>query len=147
MWRLFQPQEMQRRATRRDRSVFAAERIGDITWQWRQVCETTGLGRLVFTPNGPVMSIPLIGNVVLGPPTTFTVRLQPEQLVSDVAEVAPRIAAAMDAYDVDVRALAAGWVLIELVPAPAFPQRTDSPEVIPFAAPSRGRRGHADVAA
>jgi hypothetical protein len=147
MWRLFQPQEMQRRAQQRDRSVFAAERIGDIKWQWRKVCEITGLGRVVYTPNGPAMSVPLIGNIVLGPPTTFTVKLQPGQLVSDVLEAAPRIAAAMDAHDIEVRALAAGWVLIELVPIPAFPQRAGSPEVVPFAARNRGPHGYADLAA
>ena len=147
MWRLFQPQEMHGRATRRDRSAFAAERIGDIKWQWRQVAEVAGLGRVVYTPNGPVMSVPLVGNVVLGPPTTFTVRLKPGQLVSDVTAVAPRIASAMGAHDIEVRALAAGWVLIELVPTPACPQRAAAVAVIPIAVRDRSRHGYHDVAA
>jgi hypothetical protein len=146
MWRLFQ-QEMQRRTQRRDESDFAAERIGDIQWQWRQVCEISGLGRLIFTPSGQAVSIPRITQVVLGPPTRFTVRLQPGQLASDVAKVAPRIAAAMHAHDAVVTELAIGWVLVELVPAPAFPHRGDAPKVIPFTVPHRDRHGYADVAA
>ena len=79
----------------------------------------SGLGRLVFTPSGPSMSIPLIGRVTLGPPTTFTVRPQPGQLLADFEAAAPRIAAAMGVAGIRVRPLAAEWIVIELIHSPA----------------------------
>ena len=51
------------RALRRDEAAIEAEAIGDIKWRWRQACEHSGLGRLIFTPSGPTVSFPLIGRV------------------------------------------------------------------------------------
>jgi hypothetical protein len=128
--RWFHPQEP--RAQKRDQAIDDAQRIGDIRWQWRQACEVTGLGRLTFTPSGPVMTIPMLGRVRLGPPTTFTVRPQPGQLISDFEAAGPRIAAAMGASGIRVAHLAAEWLVIELLGAPAQQRSGDAPKVVPF---------------
>jgi hypothetical protein len=140
MWRRFQPVERQSRAWQRDRAIVDAQLVGDIKWQWRQACEYSGLARMVYSPTGPTTSIPMIGKVSLGPPTTFTVRLQPGQLASDVQAAAPRIAEAMSVFDIAVSRIATGWVRVELIPTPAcptqaYPGRPGSSEVIPFELP------------
>jgi hypothetical protein len=133
--RWFRPQEVRERADRRDRAAMDAHRIGEIKWLWRQACEVTGLGRLIFTPSGPTMSIPQIGRVNLGPPTSFTVRPQPGQLTADFEAEAPRIASAMGVPAVRVRPLAAEWIVIELLDAPTRPQHATAPQVVPFVPP------------
>lgn len=113
------------RARRRDQETIRAQRIDDIKSRWRQACEPSGLARLVFTPSGQHMSIPRIGGVQLGPPTTFTVRPQPGQLRSDFDAARERIAVAMGVADVRIRPLAAEWIVLELVHDLAEP-----PEVV-----------------
>jgi hypothetical protein len=143
MWRRFQSAGARNRAVQRDRAIVDAQRIGDIKWQWRQACELSGLGQLVFTPSGPAMAIPMIGQVSLGPPTSFTVRLRPGQLPSAVQQAEPQIAEAMSAAGIVVTRLPAEWVRIELIPVPAHPIQAGSSDVLPFSGPSRVPRGNA----
>lgn len=125
--RWFSPQGFWARAERREQDAERALHIGDLKWQWRQACELTGLGRLVFTPSGPTVAIPLIGRITLGTPISFTVQRRPGQLLADFEAAGPRIAAAMGAAAIRVRPLAGEWIVIELVngppqpPAPAIP--------------------------
>jgi hypothetical protein len=134
----FRPQQFRERAYRRDRAADEAQRINEIKWLWRQACEVSGLGRLVFVPSGPAMSIPMIGQVTLGEPTTFTVRPQPGQLLADFQAAAPRVAAAMGAGRVVVRPLVAEWIVVELLDACTPPSRSGLPQVVPFT-PRGGR--------
>jgi hypothetical protein len=90
-------------------------RAGEIRWRWRQACEGAGLSRLVYPPSGPARAVPRIGQVDLGPPTTFTVRLLSGQLPADVEAAAKRIAAAMAVPQIGVTSLPSGWVAIELI--------------------------------
>lgn len=131
--RWFRPQEFQERARRRDRAADDAQLIGDIKWQWRQACEQSGLGRMIYTPSGPTMSFPLIGRVDLGPPVTFTVRREHGQLLADFEAAAPRVAVAMGVAGIRVRPLAADWIVIELLDAPTTPALAAVPGVIPIA--------------
>lgn len=126
------------RADRRLRVEDDAQRVGDLKWRWRQACEVTGLGRMTFMPSGPTVSIPLIGRVTLGAPTTFTVRPQPGQLLADFEAAAPRIASAIGVSAVRVRPLAAEWLLIELHAA-ATPGRAAAPVVRPLPTPGWSR--------
>ena len=144
MWRRFQSAGARNRAVQRDRAIVDAQRVGDIKWQWRQACELSGLGQLVFTPSGPAMSIPMIGKVSLGPPTSFTVRLRPGQLPSDVQQAEPHIAEAMAAAGIVVTRLPAEWVRIELIPVPAHPSQAGISDVLPFSGASRGPHGNAN---
>jgi len=135
------------RALRRDLAAIEAEQVGDIKWRWRQACEHSGLGRLVFTPSGPAVSFPLIGQVVLGPPTTFTVRSQPGQLLSDFEAAAPRIAVAMGVPAVRVRPLAGDWLMIELLDGPTAAPRAQHTEVVELAPRRMAGQPRADLAA
>lgn len=135
MWRRFQQADRRSRAWQRDREIVDAQLVGDIKWQWRQACEYSGLARTVYSPTGPTTSIPRIGRVTLGPPTTFTVRLQPGQLASDVQAASRRIAEAMSVFDVAVTRIATGWVRVELIPVPACPTESGPFDAIPFGLP------------
>ena len=116
---------------RRDQEAIDAQRIGELMWRWRQACELSGLARLVFTPSGQHMFIPRIGQVKLGPPmTSFIVRPQPGQLLSDFEAARPRIAAAMGVAEVRIRPLANEWIVLELVDGSAEVHRPEPPEVV-----------------
>jgi hypothetical protein len=142
--RWFRPQEFRERALRREQAADDALRVGDLKWRWRQACERSGLARLVYTPSGPSMAIPLIGRVTPGPPTTFTVRRRPGQLLADFEAAAPRISAAMGVAGIRVRPLVGEWIVIELIhtqpmlnslgPAPTIPFPTRSVEPVSSAA-------------
>jgi hypothetical protein len=138
--RWFSPQGFWERAVRREQEAEEALHIGDLKWQWRQACELTGLGRLVFTPSGQTMAIPLIGRITLGTPISFTVQRRPGQLLADFEAAGPRIAAAMGVARIRVRPLAGEWIVIELVngppqpPAPAIPFPTRGVENLRSAA-------------
>lgn len=121
------------RAQRRERAAIDAELIGDIKWRWRKACEHSGLARLVYTPSGPSMSFPRIGQVRLGSPTTFTVRPQPGQLRSDFEAARPRIAAAMGVTAVQVHPLAGDWIVIELLDGPTAAPPAQHAEVVELA--------------
>ena len=138
MWGRFQSAGARNRAAQRDRAVVDAQRIGDIKWQWRQACELSGLGQLMFTPSGQSMSIPLIGQITLGPPTSFTVRLRPGQLLSDVEDAEPQISEAMSVQRIVVSRLPGEWVRIELIPVRTQPSGAG---VLPFSAPPGGPGG------
>jgi hypothetical protein len=135
------------RALRRDLAAIEAEQVGDIKWRWRQACEHSGLGRLVFTPSGPGVSFPLIGHVVLGPPTTFTVRPQPGQLRSDFEAAAPRIAIAMGVPAIRVRPLAGDWLVVELLDGPTAAPEAQHAEIVELAPRRMAGQPPADLAA
>ena len=142
--RWFRPQEFLERALRREQAADDALRVGDLKWRWRQACELSGLARLVYTPSGPSMAIPLIGRVTPGPPTTFTVRRRPGQLLADFEAAERRISAAMGVARIRVRPLVGEWIVIELIhtqpmlnclgPAPTIPFPTRSVEPVSSAA-------------
>jgi hypothetical protein len=110
------------RKGRVDAAFEALQRIDDIKSRWRQACEQTGLAPLVPTPSGYYRFPPRIGQVKLGPPTTFTVLRRRGQLLSDFEAVHDRIAAAMGVAKVSIRPLAGDWIVIELVNGLAEPQ-------------------------
>jgi hypothetical protein len=109
------------RDLRRDHEAIEALRIADIKSHWREACKHSGLAPLAFTPSGQHRFFPRIGQVKLGPPTTFTVLPHRGQLLSDFEAARERIAAAMGVAKVGIRPLAADWIVIELVDGLAEP--------------------------
>lgn len=101
-----------RRARERD-----AEFLSELRWQWRSGCSATLLSQLVYTPSGAARSVPLIGQIDLGPPVTFTVRMRAGQTLDDYTAAAPVIASAMDVAALRIVPLAPHWIRVVLVPA------------------------------
>ncbi|MBC3190944.1 hypothetical protein H7X46_07695 [Pseudonocardia sp. C8] len=95
-------------------TVFDAENRHEIRAIWREVCAGYRLTRRVVPDDGP-RAFPHIGQIELGPPTRFTVRLRPGQLADDIADLIPRLAAAYEVDDVRVSQPGRGWALVELI--------------------------------
>ena len=119
------------RARRRDRERAEAELISDLRWRWRSACAGTALGRVVYTPSGAAVSVPLIGHVDLGPPVTFAVRVRPGQTPADFITAAPSIALALNVEGLEVTPLVPQWVRVVLLTKPivALPDRSSEPEL------------------
>lgn len=98
-------------------SAFDTEARHEIRAIWREFCAGYGLTRRELPDDGP-RAFPHIRDVDLGPPTSFTVRLRPGQLAADIAELAPRLAAAYEVHDVVVSGPRRGWARVELIEHP-----------------------------
>ena len=81
---------------------------------WREACANTRLGLRTHTPNGWTITVPRIGHITLGDPTSMSVELRPGQMAADVIAVAPRIAYAMGVDSLRVTEMPAqSWLKIE----------------------------------
>jgi hypothetical protein len=95
-------------------------RIREIKRLWREACEAGRLGQWIAAPSGPWRAFPLIERVVLGNPTTITVRLRSGQLPSDVEAEAARIAYTMGAGGLRISETSVPMLLrIEFMDQPA----------------------------
>lgn len=103
----------QRRTAWFDAQAHAVE-VDRLRWAWRCAAEGTGLSRRVDTPTGPTISVPVVERAEPGPPMRFIVRLLPGQLPADVVAAGGRIAPALGADRLRVRAHGHGRVLVEL---------------------------------
>jgi hypothetical protein len=112
--RWFGPQRVRRWAEERDRAIDEAYRAGEIRWRWREASTGAGLGRLVFTPSGATMSVPVVTRVDLRGTTTLTVRLRSGQPANDIVAAQQRLADLMGVHWIRVTPLAPGLVSIEL---------------------------------
>jgi hypothetical protein len=93
--------------------------ISDLRWQWRSACGATSLSQMIYTPSGASRAVPMIGQVDLGPPISFTVRMRPGQILDDFTAAAPSIAPAMNAAALQITPFVAQWLRVVLLPAPA----------------------------
>ncbi|MDN5918639.1 MAG: hypothetical protein L0I76_26660 [Pseudonocardia sp.] len=96
---------------------FDTEARHEIRAIWREVCAGYGLTRRVLPDDGP-RAFPHIQRIDLGPPTSLTIRLRPGQLAADIAELAPRLAAAYEVADVLVSEPRRGSALVVFVEHP-----------------------------
>lgn len=82
------------RERREDRTALLAEEaeVDNHHARWIRACEGAGLVREVDTVTGPTVIHPRLVHIVLGPPTIFTVQLQPGMVVDDVRKLTPRLA-------------------------------------------------------
>lgn len=66
--------------------------VEHLTDSWRAAAEGAGLVRRVDTVSGPTIIAPRVEYVILGPPTSLRVRLEPGQTAADVRAAMPRLA-------------------------------------------------------
>jgi hypothetical protein len=106
------------RARRRYRERADAELINELRWQWRSACSNTPLAPMIYTPSGAARAVPIIGQVDLGPPVSFTVRMRPGQTLADYRKAVPLIAPSMEVAALEVTPFVPHWVKIVLLPEP-----------------------------
>ena len=103
-------------STARSRRARAdAERISELRWLWRSACSGTALARHVYTPSGIHVGVPLIGQIDLGPPVSFTVQMRPGQGAADIVAAEAVIAATLGGNKLRVIGLAPPWVKVVLL--------------------------------
>ena len=83
----------------------AAEQIAALRWQWRKACEESPLKRMIYTPSGVTIAIPIIAHIDLGPPITLRIQMRPGQTIEGLAAAAPSIAASMNVPGLQVTTL------------------------------------------
>jgi hypothetical protein len=94
-------------------------RAREIKRLWRMACERSPLAQWIPTPTGWTVSIPRIGAVTLGTPTSITVQLLTGQMLSDVQAVAPWIARTMGASGLRVSKMCTPtWARVEFLDRP-----------------------------
>ena len=111
LWYQLGPGSRKRHARARDES----RRLAALRYQWQQACQHVGLGMMVYTPTGFVVSVPRIARAEFGPPVSFTVRLRPGQRATDIKAAAPRLARALGVAELRVTKREAGWVNVVVV--------------------------------
>jgi hypothetical protein len=107
-------ERLRARAAERERTVDDRYLEGEIRWRWRKAAEGAGLSRFVWTPTGPLDSVPVVLNVRLYPFPVLTVRLRPGQLVRDVVAAQDRLSELMAARGIRITPIALDVVTIEL---------------------------------
>lgn len=100
-----------------------------IRWIWNEVCSGLRLARRVVPTGTTAFEPPPIGQIDLGPPTVFSVRLRPGQLLDDFRSHSDRLAAAYEVPDVVVGALAPGWMVVQLVDDVPRRDRDERPDL------------------
>ncbi len=69
----------------------------------------TPLARMIYTPSGVAVTVPIIAHVDLGPPITLRIQMRPNQTIADLVSAAPSIAAAMNVSGLHVNMLTPPW--------------------------------------
>jgi hypothetical protein len=100
------------RARERDRKFSEDEQIKALKWQWRVACQRSPVGRMIYTPSGVTIAIPIIKHIDLGPPIRMRVQLSSGQTADDLIKAAPSIASAMNVAALHVATLTPPWVLV-----------------------------------
>jgi hypothetical protein len=111
LWYQLGPGSRKRHARARAES----KRLATLRYQWQEACQHVGLGLMIYTPSGFVVSVPRIVRADFGPPVSFTVRLRPGQRAADIKAAAPRLARALGVARLHVTKREAGWVNVVVI--------------------------------
>lgn len=103
------------RARQRDHELEGAEQIAALRWQWRKACEVSPVGRMIYTPSGVTVTIPIIAHIDLGPPITLRVQMRPGQTIAGLVAAAPSIAASMNVAGLHVAPLTPPWARVTVL--------------------------------
>jgi hypothetical protein len=72
-----------------------AQRLVALRYRWAEACQHVGLGMMVYTPSGVVVSVPRVARADFGHPVSFTVELRPGQSVADLRKAELRLSRAL----------------------------------------------------
>ena len=91
LWHQLGPGSRQRHADARAE----AERLVALRYRWQEACQHVGLGMMVYTPSGVVVSVPRVARADFGDPVSFTVSLRPGQCAADLRKAERRLSRAL----------------------------------------------------
>lgn len=99
----------------------------DLRREFRAAAEFLGVRTKTHVPAGVTITTPRVGQVHIGPPTTFTVELMPGLVPSDLLPIARRVAEAMGGRGVRLEPLAGRWLRVVVLDDPEPTADHDGP--------------------
>jgi hypothetical protein len=100
-----------RRAQERDK----AQRLVALRYRWQEACQHAGLGLMVYTPSGVVVSVPRVAQADFGDPVSFTVQLRPGQCAADLRKAERRLSRALRVEGLRITDRDGQWVNVVVI--------------------------------
>ena len=94
-----------------------AERLAALQYRWQEACQHAGLGIMVYTPSGVVVSVPRVARADFGDPVSFTVQLRPGQCAADLRKAERRLSRALHVDRLQVTDRVGPWVNVVVIGA------------------------------
>ena len=87
-----------------------AQRLIALRYRWQEACQHVGLGIMVYTPSGVVVSAPRVARADFGGPVSFTVELRPGQSAADLRKAERRLSRALHVDRLEIADRPGPWV-------------------------------------
>ena len=113
LWHQLGPGSRQRHADARAE----AERLVALRYRWQEACQHAGLGMMVYTPSGVVVSVPRVAHADFGDPVSFTVQLRPGQCAADLRKAERRLSRALHVVGLRITDRDGAWVNVVVIGA------------------------------
>jgi len=111
LWHQLGPGSKQRHAEARAE----AERLVALRYRWQEACQHVGLGMMVYTPSGVVISVPRVAHADFGDPVSFTVQLRPGQSAADLRKAERRLSRALHVVGLRITDRDGAWVNVVVI--------------------------------
>jgi hypothetical protein len=92
-----------------------AQRLIALRYRWQEACQHVGLGLMVYTPSGVVVSAPRVARADFGDPVSFTVELRPGQSAADLRKAERRLSRALHVPGLRFVERVGPWVTVVVV--------------------------------
>jgi hypothetical protein len=92
-----------------------AQRLVGLRYRWQEACQHVGLGIMVYTPSGVVVSAPRVARADFGEPVSFTVELRPGQSAADLRNAERRLSRALHVVGLRIVERDGPWVNVEVI--------------------------------
>jgi len=92
-----------------------AERLVALRYRWQEACQHVGLGMMVYTPSGVVVSVPRVAHADFGDPVSFTVQLRPGQCAADLRKAERRLSRALHVAGLRITDRDGAWVNVVVI--------------------------------
>ena len=112
---------------RREREREQAQRLVALRYRWQEACQHSGLGLMVYTPSGVVVSVPRVARADFGDPVSFTVQLRPGQCAADLRKAERRLSRALNVPRLRITDRDGQWANVVVVGPDEEPGHGDSP--------------------
>jgi hypothetical protein len=111
LWHQLGPGSKQRHADARAE----AQRLDALRYRWQEACQHVGLGMMVYTPSGVVVSVPRVAHADFGDPVSFTVQLRPGQCAADLRKAERRLSRALHVVGLRITDRDGSWVNVAVI--------------------------------
>ena len=112
---------------RREREREDAQRLVALRYRWQEACQHSGLGLMVYTPSGVVVSVRRVARADFGDPVSFTVQLRPGQCAADLRKAERRLSRALNVHRLRITDRDGQWANVVVVGPDEEPGHGDSP--------------------